>query len=85
MGSMTKEWLEALEDAKRLRAEVERLRATLLIVIDVAAPGSKAQEVARIGLEQSTAAKEPDFLEPGGISDRLANFDEWGNRIRDRG
>ena len=26
----------------------------------------------------------PSSMEQGGISDRLSNFDEWGDRIRDR-
>lgn len=32
----------------------------------------------------SALASVPSALEQGGISDRLSNFDEWGDRIRDR-
>lgn len=35
-------------------------------------------------LGAATTSSPPSALEQGGISDRLSNFDDWGNRIRDR-
>lgn len=32
-----------------------------------------------------TGNEKPDPFEQGGISDRLSNFDSYGNRVRERG
>lgn len=46
--------------------------------------GAFCAAIATKALEQQAPRPASSSLEQGGISDRLANFDDYGDRIRDR-
>ena len=83
INALTQTEQEILEELVTWQDEDDLIKARdmILLLMDEAQPPEPKPVPAE---DSNRHAERFDPLEQGGISDRLSNFDDWGDRIRDR-